>query len=138
MENTIQIKIKNNISELPVINGVVEELGESHNVSPNVIFDLNLIFEEFITNIIKYGYSDKSEHIITVSISISGNTMRASIEDDGIDFNPLQAPEPDVDIPLEERKIGGLGIFLIRKLTERLDYERKNNKNIISFIKKIS
>jgi len=64
--------------------------------------------------------------------------LTAELEDDGRPFNPLEAAEPDLSIPLEERKIGGLGIFLVRKFTTDLAYQRHDEKNLLILKKKIT
>lgn len=138
MNNELIITLKNENSEIERLNGLIIRLADEHRLSEKEKYDLILILEEFLTNIIKYGYQDSKEHIIIVRISLDAGEIRASIEDDGVAFNPLDSPDPDINESLEERRIGGLGIFLIRKLTKKLDYERKDGRNIISFIKNIS
>jgi len=138
MEDELIITLKNLNAEIDRVNELVGKFAEKNGISDKATFDLHLILEEFLTNIIKYGYGDKAEHTITVKIALTDGAISASIEDDGIPFNPLDAPEPDVHESLETRRIGGLGIFLVRKLTDVIAYERKDDKNIISFIKKIS
>jgi anti-sigma regulatory factor (Ser/Thr protein kinase) len=91
--------------------------------------DLNLALEEILTNIISYGYTDNREHEIRVSLSVQPGEVTAEVEDDGRPFNPLEAPEPDTAKSLEEKMIGGLGIHLVRKLTDGLEYQRQEEKN---------
>ena len=86
---------------------------------------------EILTNIISYGYTDSGEHEITVRLSIEPGEMRVDVEDDGKPFNPLEAPEVDTTKPLEERALGGLGVHLVRKLTDGLEYQRHEGKNLL-------
>jgi len=138
MNKELFITVKNDISEIVRLSEVVEQFGEIHNLSLKIIFDLNLALEEFLTNVIKYSYGDNQEHLININISLIEDEIITVIEDDGNSFNPLEISEPDIKKPPEKRKVGGLGIHLIRNLFDQLKYERKNNKNIISFIKKVS
>jgi serine/threonine-protein kinase RsbW len=96
----------------------------------------NLALEEFGTNSIKYGYDDANEHWIEVTLSISGRELIVNIIDDGRAFNPLEAPEPQFDIPMEERRVGGLGIYLVRKMSDRMEYQREGGKNRLTLHKK--
>lgn len=138
MNKELFITVKNDISEIVRLSEVVEQFGEIHNLSLKIIFDLNLALEEFLTNVIKYSYGDNQEHLININISLIEDEIIIVIEDDGNSFNPLEISEPDIKKPPEKRKIGGLGIHLIRNLFDQLKYERKNNKNIVSFVKKVS
>jgi anti-sigma regulatory factor (Ser/Thr protein kinase) len=95
----------------------------------------NLVLEEFGTNSIKYGYDDANEHWIEVTLCISGGELIVNIIDDGRAFNPLEAPEPQLDIPIEERRVGGLGIYLVRKMSDRMEYVREGGKNRLTLHK---
>ncbi|KPK96120.1 hypothetical protein AMJ80_01790 [bacterium SM23_31] len=138
MNKELLITVKNDISEIARLSKIIEQFGENNNLSLKIIFDLNLALEEFLTNVIKYSYGDDREHLISINISLVEDEIITVIEDDGNIFNPLEISKPDIKKPPEERKIGGLGIHLVRNLFDQLKYERKNNKNIISFIKKVS
>ena len=98
--------------------------------------DLNLALEEILTNIISYGYTDNREHEIKVRLSVQPGEVKAEVEDDGQPFNPLAAPEADTTQSLEERTIGGLGIHLVRKLMDGLEYKRQGDRNLLTIRKK--
>jgi serine/threonine-protein kinase RsbW len=92
--------------------------------------------KETLTNIISYGYRDNREHQVKVRLSVQLAEVSVEIEDDGQPFNPLEAPEPDITKPLEERKIGGLGIHLVRKLMDRLEYKGQGERSLLTIKKK--
>jgi anti-sigma regulatory factor (Ser/Thr protein kinase) len=92
--------------------------------------------EETLTNIISYGYRDNREHQVKVRLSVQLAEVSVEIEDGGQPFNPLEAAEPDVTKPWEERKMGGLGIHLVRKLRDRLGYKRQGERNLLTIKKK--
>jgi anti-sigma regulatory factor (Ser/Thr protein kinase) len=106
-------------------------------VPESVLHDLNLVVAELLTNIISYGYTDSREHEISVRLSVEPGEMRVDVEDDGQPFNPLQAPEPDTTKPLEDRAVGGLGVHLVRKLTDGLEYRRHEGKNLLVIKKRL-
>ncbi|WP_147819763.1 ATP-binding SpoIIE family protein phosphatase [Salidesulfovibrio onnuriiensis] len=118
----------------------VEAFCSRHDFPAKLIFNLTLVLDELITNIISYGYSDMDEHPIEVSIATDGNLIRLRIEDDAEPFNILEAPAPELDTPLEERnrQIGGMGIHIVKKLVNCLRYERKDGRNILTLEKAIN
>jgi anti-sigma regulatory factor (Ser/Thr protein kinase) len=83
-----------------------------------------LVFEEIVTNIIRYGFDDSKEHLITVSFARSDSELTLIFDDDGRPFDPRKVPAPDLHRPLAAAPIGGRGIYLVRKAAKRVDYER--------------
>ena len=96
---------------------------------------VSLVMEELITNSIKYGYGDTNEHIITIELEIANAAITIAVEDDGRPFNPLQAPQPDISSSLEDRETGGLGIHLIRELSDEIFYRRNGAVNRLTLKK---
>ena len=136
MGEELEIKLNNKVSELERFNQTLREFGQHHGLAPRLVHDLNLALEEILTNIISYGYTDNREHEIKVRLSVQPGEVKAEVEDDGQPFNPLEAPEPDAAKPLEERTIGGLGIHLVRKLMDGLEYKRQGDRNLLTVKKK--
>ncbi|MDH5467579.1 MAG: ATP-binding protein [Candidatus Aminicenantes bacterium] len=130
------ITLRNNLSEIERLASTVMQFGRENNFSDKVIFDLNLALEEVVNNIISYGYQDKNEHQINIHMELEGAELELRVEDDGIPFNPLEVPEPDINKPIEERQPGGLGLFFVRNLTDKLEYRRVKDKNIFIMRKK--
>lgn len=91
-----------------------------------------------MTNIISYGFPDKSDHEISISIDKHMNKINIILVDDGEEFNPLNVKEPDLNTPIEEREIGGLGIYFVRQKMNKIEYERENGKNIVRLVKQIN
>jgi len=111
----------------------------SHGIGGDVLNDLALCLEEILTNVIKYGYdSPGPDHLIDVRIGLLDSELTIDVEDDGRPFNPLERPEPNLDLPIEERLIGGLGIYLVKKMTDGLEYERRENRNILRMRKRVA
>ena len=137
MNQPLRLQIENNISELNRLNALLEQLAKEWKIPKEISFQINLALEEMVTNVINYGYEDKSSHTITLSFILHGNVIIIQIEDDGRAFNPLTAPEPDTTEPAEKRKIGGLGIHLVKELMDTVTYVRKNEKNILTIQKKL-
>ncbi len=132
------LTIVNQIEQLEEMAKTLEALSDEWNIPMDIMLSLNLVLEELVTNIIFYGYKDKDEHKIIIRFSFDDKIIQIQIEDDAIEFNPLLASEPDIDESIENRKIGGLGIHFVRKLTNSIAYERTNNKNILTLTKNIA
>lgn len=133
----VTFKLKNKLSELNELYQQVEALAKKHQLSPNKIFKINLCIEEHFTNIISHGYTDRDTHWIDITLSVEDEKFMVRIEDDGIPFNPTKIVVPDFHGPLEERKIGGLGIYLTGHFMDTMAYQRRGNKNILVMTKKI-
>ncbi len=102
---------------------------EDHGVTEKAVNLAHLAIEEMATNILKYGYDDSAIHHIVLRMQIEPGTLLIRLEDDGHEFNPLEAPPPDLNVPLEAREPGGLGIHLVRHLASHVEYQRCEGRN---------
>ena len=130
--NNISFKLKNRAQELESLQKILERFADSYGLTAQCKFQLNLVLEEIFTNITCYGFSDAGDHFIQVNLSCDAGTLTVCVEDDGKPFNPVSAKDPDLECKLEDRKIGGLGIHLIKKLANDINYERCGNKNVLT------
>lgn len=134
----MELELKNDIKEIIKIEKELEKYGALEKLPEKTLLDLNLALEELVTNIISYSYDDNSEHLITVTFARRGDLITVTITDDGLPFNPLDHPAPTKNNTIEELEPGGLGIHLIKKLTDSLHYSRHKNFNIVTITKKIA
>jgi serine/threonine-protein kinase RsbW len=125
----IQIILENELSEIGRLGQELQHFAESIGLSPKIQMQLQLILEELVTNIMRYGYADENRHYITVRVQLQDGDLVVEVEDDGRPFNPLEAAPPDLNLSLEAMPVGGLGLHLVRNLTSELRYERKQEKN---------
>jgi len=136
-KNKVSFKLKSNLSELDALCQKLEKFGESMGLSKKCIFEANLALDELFTNIISYGFDDKNEHTIRITISLQNDELVFNIEDDGMPFNPTEAETPDLECTIEECRIGGLGIHLAKNLMDEVCYQRCKDKNILTLKKNI-
>jgi serine/threonine-protein kinase RsbW len=129
--------IENQIGELPKLADKIEQLAERWEMSQALSMNINLVIEEATSNIINYAFIDDKKHEIRISISLINNLLTIIITDNGIPFNPLQHQQPDISLSAEERPVGGLGIFLISQIMDKMHYTREENRNILKLIKNI-
>lgn len=127
--------IKNNIQQLPLLAEELEKMGEEWELDMPLVTNLNLVLEEAISNIVFYAYDDEKEHEINIAAEKNDNKVVITITDDGKPFDPTKKETPDISLPAEDRQIGGLGIFLIGKIMDTVQYKRENKKNILTLTK---
>lgn len=138
MSEQLRLQIKNSFAAVHSANEAALRWLIKRGVPAEIQNYANLAIEEFATNSIKYGYDDTKEHLIEVSLSLSGGKLVLTIIDDGHAFNPLEAPEPKVSLAAEDRPVGGLGIYLVRKLSDRMEYARESGKNRLTLHKSLN
>jgi anti-sigma regulatory factor (Ser/Thr protein kinase) len=133
---TRKISVRNKPEELALILDFIEGLGTDWGLGAELIFRLNLILEEYINNLISYGFNDNLPHEISIEISlVNENILKGCVVDDGNPFDITAAPEnEDLGKSLEERKIGGLGIHFIKTLAKEIDYRIVEGENKFTFL----
>jgi phosphoserine phosphatase RsbU/P len=130
----MSIVLENKIGELVKLSSVLKAFGDNSHIPKDVMYDVALVIEELFTNAVSYGYEDSVIHTIKIDVGLDNKEIRIQMEDDAIAFNPLEAPEIDIEKPIEKREIGGLGLHLVREMVDNISYERVGNKNIIRII----
>ncbi len=123
------LRLENKISELDKIRDALEEMAATWGLPPQVSMSVNLALEEAFTNIVNYAYDDDERHEIILHFKLQDNELHIAIRDDGRPYDPTVQDEPDIALPATERPIGGLGIFLIKKIMDEVKYERADNMN---------
>ena len=137
MPKTIELILANRPSEVARLQDQLESLGRDHGFPSKVLHDIQLAVEEHLTNVLNYAFTDQADHKIAIRLIVDDSALRIEVEDDGRPFNPLEHPTPDLSQPLDKRPIGGLGIHMIRKSMDRLEYRRVANKNVLAMVKGI-
>ena len=127
-------RFKADLEELPYVQDFVNTKLSELNINNKTINQIDLAVEEIFVNIVQYAYKDK-EGICTITINNAGNIIEFTFEDNGAPFNPLEKEMPDITLSKDERDIGGLGIFLIKKTMDKVDYKYEDNKNILKITK---
>ena len=122
-------ELKSKLSELKTLCRHLEDCGNRMELPQKCLFEINLGLDELFTNIISYGFEDESEHQIKFSLAKAEETLVVQVEDDGIPFNPLDAAGPAVARDLDSINIGGLGIHLVKKVMDDIDYQRVEGRN---------
>jgi serine phosphatase RsbU (regulator of sigma subunit)/anti-sigma regulatory factor (Ser/Thr protein kinase) len=149
----ISIRLAADLDELARLAEALEAAGETFGLAPKIVFNLNLVLDELVTNTVSYGYGDatsaganaganagthaKTGHGIEIALRRDGADLVVTYEDDAAPFNPLDIPPPDLESDLEDRHIGGLGIHLVRTMMDSVTYERRNDRNRLVMTKRL-
>ena len=131
------IVLANEISEISRLGDFIEDIGNEFSLAPDVIFNLNLVLEEAVVNIINYAYPKEEHEFIYLSAKMHDGSIVIVLTDTGKEFDPTMAPEADETLSADDRQIGGLGIFLIRQIMNEVRYERIDGKNVLTLEKKL-
>ena len=128
---------RNDLAELPSLNRFLDSFWERNLLPEEAVMDVSLAMEEMFANVVMHGFPDQAEHQILIRVWMEDDTVALSIEDDGVAFNPLEAPPVEISGPPEELKVGGLGIHLVRNVMEQVEYSRLGDRNRLVMKKRI-
>jgi serine/threonine-protein kinase RsbW len=132
---SFEMTIGSAIAEIPAVSARLEERMGENGFSPEEVFDTQLAVEEVITNIIVHGYRGQ-ESEIHLSCRFIRDHIEIRITDTAPRFDPLTMPEPDLDSDVDDRKVGGLGIYLVRQVMDTVSYRFENGKNVLTMEKR--
>lgn len=117
---------------LEALTGFLHGFWTEVGLPEEALFHFDLALEELFLNVASYGVEEGRIPQVTVELAHEGNAVRMTLQDDGPAFNPLHAPEADTSLPIEQRQIGGLGIHLVRKTMDSMDYQRQDGCNRVT------
>jgi len=137
MNDRLELTLANQRSALARSQDELESFARQHGLPARVLHPVQLALEEHLTNIIAYGYDDPLEHNISVRVLLNHPCLRIEVEDDGHPFNPLEYPSPDLAKPIEDRPVGGLGIYMMRKSLDGIEYSHTAGRNRLVMLKRI-
>ena len=132
---TETLVLKNDVHEVTRFSSFIKSVTEKLGIETPLARKLRLAVEEAVVNVISYAYPEGTEGDVTIKIMSDGHTLRFQIIDTGVPFDPTKKEKADTTLSIEERQIGGLGIFLVRELMDTINYERVDGKNILTLIK---
>ena len=142
MAQVLHLKLRAQLEELHNIESALEKAGQSQGWDQGLVYQIHLVLEELAVNTVNYGFrdaADRSQGSIEILISEQTDSLRIDYLDNGTPFNPFEeAPEPDVDTGIAERRTGGLGVHFVRTMMDEVGYKREGDKNLIRLSKRRS
>ena len=124
------------ITEIPRLQRFMQIVAEHADLDHALSLNLNLALEEAVSNVLLYAYPKGVEPRVDLRAVVLDDRLEFTVSDSGVPFDPTSIPDPDLSVDLKDRPIGGLGIFLVRRIMDAVSYTRENDKNILSMTKK--
>jgi anti-sigma regulatory factor (Ser/Thr protein kinase) len=131
MSRKMAIVLENKLEELSVLTQILQVFLRPYQMPSATLYALELTLEEILVNIVSYAYEDDALHDVEFRVEVEADMIAMKFTDDGKPFNPLTVGKADTAQPLMERGVGGLGINVVRKMRDMMEYQRKDEKNIL-------
>ncbi|MBQ7511603.1 MAG: ATP-binding protein [Prevotella sp.] len=132
------IALPNNVETIPQLNAFIDGVAEEIGLDMSLTMSLNLAIEEAVVNVMNYAYPQGKQGDVNIEAIADDERLTFVISDSGAAFDPTAKEEADTTLSVEERPIGGLGIYLVRQLMDTINYERVDGKNVLTLIKNYS
>ncbi|MBQ7509950.1 MAG: ATP-binding protein [Prevotella sp.] len=132
-----EICIKNQVEELDHVAQFIEEIGEELSLDMELQMNLNLVLEEMVSNIIFYAYPEGTEACIELTAESDGKELTFVLSDQGQAFDPTLKEDTDMDVNPAERDLGGMGIYIVKNIMNKVTYQRLEGKNLLTMKKDI-
>ena len=133
-----QLRIANRLAEIDKAGEWAERFCSSHGLPAEARTGLRISLDEALSNIISYAYDDGREHEIALRLTYAEGTLALMVEDDGVPFDPTQAPVAERGGSVMEREVGGLGIEFLKNLNDQVAYERVDGRNRLVLKKNVT
>ncbi len=126
----IEIALTNDLREIAGVAARIDRFCAERDISPEVAYAVNLALDELLTNTIGYGYRDEERHRIEIVVRLEGETLVVAVVDDGAAFDPTRIPEAETGTPQDDREPGGLGLLLVNRMMDGVEYRRRAGCNV--------
>jgi serine/threonine-protein kinase RsbW/sigma-B regulation protein RsbU (phosphoserine phosphatase) len=136
MSPRLSLVLANQPAEIARLVESAEAFTQAHGVPPDAAYAMTLCLDEMAANSIRHAYAGSEGKHVWVQLDIRADGLFARVEDEGPPFNPLEADAPDLDLPIDERPIGGLGIHIVRTMMDAVEYARVGDRNVVTMEKR--
>ncbi|MFO1257234.1 MAG: ATP-binding protein [Gammaproteobacteria bacterium] len=136
-ENRFKAHYTNTLEDSKRVIHRLENFMVDHAISFSIINKLLMCVDEIVTNIVTHAYKDKEEHTVYLESKLENGFITIEFRDDGVAFDPTKRSGPDTTLSIEDRDIGGLGLHLVKKLMDKMEYAREGDYNVLKITKKI-
>jgi anti-sigma regulatory factor (Ser/Thr protein kinase) len=133
----LHITLSNNTSDFNTLATKLESFFQDNNTI-GLLLPITLILEELYTNTVTHGASDGREVFVEINLELNEDELAIIYKDNGVQFNVLELPEPDLKAPIETREIGGLGVHYVKFFTDSIEYEYVEKNNVLKMKKKLN
>jgi serine/threonine-protein kinase RsbW len=134
----VELRIASRREDVVGIADALDRFAARHGVSTALIHDLQVALDEVLGNVILHGYKEDPRGEILVRFQRAPDAFAIEVEDGGVPFDPLQAPPADLSAPLQQRRVGGLGVHFVKNLMDDVSYVRTDGRNRLRLVKRMS
>lgn len=131
------LTLPNDVQEVPQLAAFVDEICESAGIDMGTTMKMNLAIEEAVVNVMNYAYPSGTKGEVRIEASVHEDYVEFVISDDGKPFNPTEVKDADPTLSVEERNIGGLGIFLVKHYMDKVKYKYVDGQNVLTLRKNL-
>jgi anti-sigma regulatory factor (Ser/Thr protein kinase) len=135
MAAELEVDLASDLSEIGRLAERIERFGETNGLPAKAVFNLNLALDELITNIVAYAFpdGDPGRHGLRVRVMLDDDGLTTELWDGGRPYDPFtEAPAPDLDTGIDARRVGGLGVHLVKTLIDEVSYVRDGDRNRVT------
>jgi anti-sigma regulatory factor (Ser/Thr protein kinase) len=134
---TAEYRLRGELADLDTVHAAISDFTRQHGLSEDVTTPLRLALDELITNVVEHGFERHAlgERYLVLRLESLGDAVQATIEDNGIPFDPTVAAFAEPGGSLDDRPIGGLGLHLVRRSLDRMHYQRDGERNVLTVSK---
>ena len=133
-DESLEVSLANELREIAGAAAQIDEFCAAHDLQ-HVAYAVNLAIDEILTNTISYGYEDDERHQIEIIVRVEAEALVVVIVDDSMPFDLALAPERDLEASLEDTPLGGLGLFLVHRMMDSVEYRREEGCNVVTLVK---
>ena len=126
------------LGQVARVGAALAEFADAHGVPVAVRRSVNVVLDELLTNTLSYGFSGRESGEVTIDVELGADRLSVTLSDDGRPFDPFGVDAPDTAPSVEERRIGGLGIHLVRRMMDEVSYHRRADRNVVTLTKLLS
>ena len=134
-DDSLEVSLVNDLREIAGVAAKIDDFCAAQALAPQIAYAVNLSIDEILTNTISYGYDDDEQHRIELVVRLEDAGLIVVIVDDSRAFDPSLVQQPDHEAPLEDRALGGLGLFLVQQMMDGVDYQRRDGCNVVILTK---
>jgi sigma-B regulation protein RsbU (phosphoserine phosphatase) len=131
-----RLTLRNDIDEIPKLHALIQSIAQETDMDHALAMSLNLALEEAVSNVMLYAYPAGSPGQVDIEAAVLDDRIDFRVSDSGVPFDPTVASDPDLAADLKDRPIGGLGIFLVKRIMDEVSYTREDGRNILTMTKK--
>ncbi len=135
MTNAFRMTIGADPGDVARVGAGFAEFADAHAVPASIRRSMNVALDELLSNTIAYGFAGREGGEVIIEVELHADRLSVTLTDDGKPFNPFGLAAPDTASPMEERRPGGLGIHLVRRMMDEVSYHRRADRNVVTLAK---